>query len=209
MKYGVIFNNVVFSIITESYTPEEVEEITEKIESNGGSVISEHIENSCAKYLIMNDGYKHWNGFVLDKNKDGKYVISHRFLDRCLIHKKIFKLQKEKAMDLLPLPFQTPYEGFENYCVAFSLFGDYRKDMEALTNLATLMGMKIEFTEQNTTHLIINTDKVAFIDKSAKVTQVKRTFKKRKPKVVKFEWFLQCLLSGEPEPEDEHLIDLS
>lgn len=64
-KYGTLFKSQSFSIIKDSYSEEEIEELTEKIESNGGSLISEQIENSCSKYLIMNDGYCEWEGFNL------------------------------------------------------------------------------------------------------------------------------------------------
>jgi hypothetical protein len=80
--YGTLFKNISFSVISDSYSPDEIGDITEKIELNGGSVISEYIENSTSKYIIMNDGYHQWKGFNLNKNEQGKYVVSHRFLDR-------------------------------------------------------------------------------------------------------------------------------
>jgi hypothetical protein len=110
---GTVFKGVVFSIITDSYSSKEVKEITNKIEGNGGSVVSELIENNISKYMIMNDGYIDWKGFSLEKNEDKKYIISHRFLDHCLNHKKVIRLKEEKAMNLLPLPGSVPYKGFE------------------------------------------------------------------------------------------------
>lgn len=80
--YGTLFKNISFSIISDSYSPDEIGDLTEKIESNGGSVISEYIENSTSKYIIMNDGHHQWKGFSLDKNEQGKYTVSHRFIDR-------------------------------------------------------------------------------------------------------------------------------
>ena len=121
-KFGTTFKGLWFSIISDSYSQDDIDEIVDKVESNGGSIISEQIENSWAKYMIMNDGYENWKGFNLTKNQHGKYTISHRFLDRCLSHKEIVRLEKEKAMDLLPLPYKAPYEGFSKYCVAFTMF---------------------------------------------------------------------------------------
>ena len=157
----------------------------------------------------MNDGYTHWKGFNLSKNEEGKYIVSHRFIDKWLVHKKVFKHVKEKAMDLLPLPYKIPYEGFDQFWIAFSLFDQNKKDTEVLSNLANLLGMKVEFTEEETTHLIINSDRKNELDKSVKIQRIKRTFTKRKPKVVLFEWFLQGLLNGKPEAEENYLIDIN
>jgi len=79
---GKVFKNTSFSIITDSYTPQEVKEITEKIETNSGNVISEHVENSLAKYIIVNDGHHSWTGFKLEKDENNRYTVSHRFIDR-------------------------------------------------------------------------------------------------------------------------------
>ena len=190
-KQGTLFKSHVFCIETESYSPAEIEDITDQIETNGGSVVSEHIQNSVAKYKIMNDGFEKWGGFVLDKNDEGKYVVSHRFIDRCLKHKTIVSLKKEKAMDLLPLPYKPPYAGTSNLYVAFTLFPSAGKDREVLSNLASLMGMNLEFSEANTTHLIVNSEKTAHLQNSAKIQMIQRAFRTRKPKVVLFEWFLQ------------------
>lgn len=188
---GTVFKGVFFSIITDSYTSKEVQEITNKIEGNGGSVISEQIENNISKYIIMNDGYVDWKGFSLDKNEDKKYIISHRFLDHCLNHKKVVRLKDEKAMHLLPLPYTVPYKGFDKLCVAFTLFSDNLKDKIVLQKLAELMGMDVEFSQEKTTHLIVNTEKLKELKHSAKIETIKRSFTERQPKIVMFEWFLQ------------------
>jgi hypothetical protein len=188
---GTVFKSCVFSITTESYSEIETEEITTKIESNGGSVVSEHIQNNVAKYLIMNDGYHDWKGFALEKNEDGKYVVSHRFLDHCLNHKQVVRLKDEKAMDLLPLPYSVPYTGLRKVCVAFTLFSNNSKDKVVLENLAALMGMEVEFSQDKTTHLVVNSEKMDQIKQSAKIETIKRSFMVRQPKVVLFEWFLQ------------------
>ena len=166
--FGTVFKDVHFSIVTKSYTKEECEDITTKIESNGGSVISEQIVNSCAKYLIMNDGADDWKGFILSKNSEGKYIVSHRFLDRCLTNKKIIRLEKEKAMDLLPFPYKIPYDGFSKFCVAFALFDSKSKDLGVLNNIAELLGMRNEFNLHTTTHVILNTELEHQLDKSQK-----------------------------------------
>lgn len=94
-------------------------------------------------------------------------------------------------MDLLPLPYKPPYKGFSKLYVAFTLFPTNGKDKEVLQNLADLMGMRVEFTEENTTHLIVNSEKKDEVAKSGKIQMIRRTFKNKKPKVVLFEWFLQ------------------
>lgn len=82
--YGKLFRNTSFSIITASYSSQEINEITEKIETNSGNVISEYVENSLARYIIMNDGHHSWSGFKLQRDENDRYTISHRFIDRWL-----------------------------------------------------------------------------------------------------------------------------
>jgi hypothetical protein len=60
-----------------------------------------------------------------------------------------------------------------------------------LQKLAELMGMEVEFSQDKTTHLIVNSDKVDELKNSAKIETIKRSFTLRRPKIVKFEWFLE------------------
>jgi hypothetical protein len=69
--------------------------------------------------------------------------------------------------------------------------------------------MNVEFSQEHTTHLIVNSEKIKFLDQSTKIQMIKRSFKEKVPKIVKFEWFLQCLLNGEKEQEEQHLIDIN
>lgn len=94
-------------------------------------------------------------------------------------------------MDLLPLPYSIPYSGISNICVSFTLFPNSGKDKVVLENLAELMGMDVEFSQERTTHLIVNTEKLDYIGQSTKIQMIKRSFKDRVPSIVTFEWFLQ------------------
>jgi hypothetical protein len=100
-------------------------------------------------------------------------------------------MKLEKAMDLLPLPYPIPYTGVSDLCVSFTLFPNSGKDKAVLENLAELIGMDVEFSQGRTTHLIVNSDKLKYIDQSTKIQMIKRTFKDRVPIIVTFEWFLQ------------------
>ena len=120
-------------------------------------------------------------------------------------------------MDLLPFPYKIPYDGFSKFCVAFALFDSKSKDLGVLNNIAELLGMRNEFNLHTTTHVILNTELEHQLDKSQKINQIKRAFDPSnsidnsmliKPKVVKFEWFLECLLNGREEPEDNYLINI-
>ena len=208
LKIGVVFKNTTFSIIKESYSKEEIEDIEHKIQANSGFLVSEKIENSTAKYIVQNDGYHGWKGFDLNKNSQGKYTVSHRFVDECLRGKRIISLIKEKAMDLLPLPYQPPYENMKSLWVAFTLFNNKGKDLTVLQSLAELIGMRVEMTEQNTTHIIVNSDNLKDISKSSKINQVKVSYKNRKPMVVKFDWFLQWLLHGKVDTNPDNILDV-
>ena len=82
------------------------------------------------------------------------------------------------------------------------------KDLDVLTNLAQLIGMRIEFDFHKTTHVILNSERKNEMDKSSKINQLIRVFDPNnklrdsslvKPKVVLFEWFLECLLNGKEQ----------
>ena len=75
--------------------------------------------------------------------------------------------------------------------MAFTLFSDNLKDKIVLQKLAELMGMEVEFSQDKTTHLIVNTEKLKELKHSAKIETIKRSFSLRRPKIVMFEWFLQ------------------
>lgn len=191
MKYSTVFKKVTFCIIKESYTDEEVNELTEKIISNSGAVVSEHIENSCAKYAIQNDGYHKWKGLNSEKDEiTGKYHVSHRFLDECLKAKKLISIKRENAIHLIPFCYKPPIADFKNICVAFTLYESKGNEIQILQNIAELIGMKVEFTEENTTHLVVSSKMKEYINtKSMKVNTIRKTFTKRKPLVVSDEWF--------------------
>jgi len=80
--FGTLFKKEDFSFVEDSYSADKIEELTEKIEGNSGRIINERVENHSAKYMIVNDGHNSWEGFKLERNKDNKYVVSHRFIDR-------------------------------------------------------------------------------------------------------------------------------
>mmetsp|Transcript_6411 Transcript_6411/g.5510 ORF Transcript_6411/g.5510 Transcript_6411/m.5510 type:complete len:170 (+) Transcript_6411:3-512(+) len=167
----------------------------------------------------MNDGHHLWKSFNLKKNEDGKYLVSHRFVDRSLLNKKIVNVKALKAIDLLPFPQRIPYANFNNLVVAFTLFSRDR-DLPVLENLADLMGMKIEFSQENTTHLVYcsydtkqgpggdeieNTD----FSRSHKIQTIKRTFGDKTPHIVSFDWFLNCMLNGEKIDEGKYSQDIN
>ena len=120
---------------------------------------------------------------------------------------KIVSARRLRAIDLLPFPHSIPYPNFSKYCVAFTLFSK-TKDQIVIENLAQLMGMKVEFSEENTTHLVYcnydssmelgqgEIDEETHLKQSNKVQIVKRTFKHKQPKIVNFEWFFNCLMKG-------------
>ena len=133
---------------------------------------------------------------------------------------KIVSVRKLKAIDLLPFPHRIPYANFSNYCLAFTLF-QKNKDLPVLENLAKLMGMQVEFSEENTTHLVYcdydssmglgqgEIDEDLQLKQSIKVQTIKRTFKKKQPKLVKFDWFLNCILNGIRVDETEYEKDIN
>lgn len=217
---GKLFRGTSFCILHDSYTHEEAEEIKQKIEENQGSIISEYVEGSIAKYIIVNDGHHSFKGFKPEKDEDGKYTVSHRFIDRWLRNKKIISISRMKALDLLPFPHVLPYEEVSNICVAFTLFPK-NKELVVLEEMAKLMGMKVEFSEDATTHLVYkdyepesqaceNLSEKEYLMKSSKIQIANRTFNNKSGlKVVRFEWFLQCILNGKKEEEDHYVMDIA
>ena len=217
--FGTLFKKEDFSFVEDSYSADKIEELTEKIEGNSGRIINERVENHSAKYMIVNDGHNSWEGFKLERNKDNKYVVSHRFIDRWLLHKKMINIKKLKAIDLLPFPHSIPYPNFSQYWVAFTLFPKNR-DLPVLENLADLMGMRVEFSEENTTHLVYcnydanqgpggKENKEVDLSGSSKIQIIKRTFTEKVPYIVKFDWFLNCILNGRKEDETSYMRDLN
>ncbi len=134
--------------------------------------------------------------------------------------KKVLSVRKMKALDLLPFPYTLPYTNLPKFCVAFTLFPRIR-DLPVLENIASLMGMKVEFSEEKTTHLIYQSysgeseatqkmSKEDYLKTSSKIQTIHRTFKdKSKIKVVDFEWFLNCILNREAEDEKMYSTDLT
>lgn len=117
-----------------------------------------------------------------------------------------------KALDLLPFPHKLPYKGFNKLCVAFTLFPK-NIDLPVLENMASLMGMKVEFSEGKTTHLVYKPydsedksrrfDEDCYLCKSSKIQTVNRTFEdKQSLKLVRFDWFLSCIMNGEIVSEE-------
>ena len=82
----------VFCIDREGYTQEEANDIAQVIESHGGQVIDENIENSVATHMVHPDGGSHVTDLDADKGKNGKYNVSHRFIYRCVQEQKFIRI---------------------------------------------------------------------------------------------------------------------
>ena len=114
-----------------------------KIKEHSGDIISYKGVNSIAEYFVMNDGSSQWKGLVLGRGENNKFNVSHRWISRCIEMKQVLSLRAVKALDLLPLPFATPYKGFGKYSFCFTLFS--LKDQEVLKNLTQVMGANCYF----------------------------------------------------------------
>jgi hypothetical protein len=167
-KKSAVFKDRTFCIDKAGYNSEEVEDIETIIYENGGNVLESTIEKSIASHMIHNDaGPTIPDQFSFHRDAtNGKYNVSHRFINKCIEERKFLSLKSEKGLNLLPMKFPCPHpKVLENeLCFVFTCFDT--KDKEIMTQLANLIGAKTTLREGETTHIIVNDDYVHKMSKA-------------------------------------------
>ena len=114
-----IFKNESFCICKNTYMEDKIKEIVKKIEQNMGEYFevgySIDIDDYIGKYIIINDGYPETSNKFICENVEknmGKVIISHRFLDLCLMEGKLLEITD--SFDSIPYSFGVPLEEFKN-----------------------------------------------------------------------------------------------
>lgn len=141
---------------------EFIQTLEKKIIENSGRVID---QASQAMFLVMQDGF---DENIWDPNQqaeEGQVKIHPRFINECCKHKAM--LNSESALHLQPLPQRIPVANFASICVEFAMVSN-ELDLLVFENLVSLYGIKKQWKDGKTTHLIIF--ETENLEKSVKLT---------------------------------------
>lgn len=200
---SLIFKDQTFTIIKDSYSKEEYQQICDKIISHSGILIKYSNSNESsdkvntenektAKYIIINDGSNFLNDIMVKKDQS-QAVVSHRFIDKSIDDRKFCHLEDINYIHLLPLSFRVPLIEFKKVTIHF--FGLGKVDQHILEHVVELLGGRCDLSKK-TTHIVCN-----------KVTDhQKENFKNKfNPNIIFIttEWIIECLITGAIVREDK------
>ena len=161
-----IFKKESFSICKITYNKNKIKEIKEKIVQNMGEYLDEgnssDINDFMAKYIIMNDGYPYtWNKIISEniEKKFGKLIISHRFLDQCLMMKKLVDFTD--FFDSVPYPFKVPLEEFKSRYFYLPQNQFSLQERFSYGHLIKTFGGNLDELNEKTTHIIFNKEEIS------------------------------------------------
>ena len=187
-----LFNGINFAIDENTFVPDDVRKLQNNIKEHGGKLVSLKIKNHNAKYLIVGDGSKGYKYFNVDPDANGKFVVSSRWLDKCIRENKIINIFKYKLLDLALFPHQVPYKCCKNMRIYFTGFeSDW--DKYTYERIIKTINAKLAKRLEDATHLIAEKYDKDLFEKASKIEGLKS---------VSFEWFITLLHEGNPPNEE-------
>lgn len=200
-----IFKGETFAIYPKTYSPEDENEIKDKIIENSGTIIDIDVsKESKVKFIIFGDGYDKLLTDLLNymestfENNAPFCVVSHRFVDFCIEEKKIVNLLN--YFHLVPFRFKPPYKKIVEQNMEFYIYNKEMKlsDRQPLEMLIETLGGNIDQSKYTTFVVVVNK-----ISKS----DFKKIKQKTNPniKAILYEWFIDLLLSADgqlPDPDN-------
>ena len=157
-----IFKGETFTIINETYTQEEVDELIEKIIQNGGKIIDskgDFFANKKGKFIVMNDNFGPLLTILLqelEKNQDKFIVVSHRFIDKCIQEQVLLNITD--YLTLIPFNFSVPHQDFLNKIEVYIVSSHFAfHEIRSLEDIIETLGGKVDLSP-NTTHVLIGRD---------------------------------------------------
>lgn len=113
-------------------------------------------------------------------------------------------LNTDSALHLQPLPHKVPIPAFANVCVEFAMV-ENMLDALVFENLVRLFGIKKQWKDGKTTHLIVFAQEN--LEKSKKLSQIKEGNFKSPVDVIDSGWLFDSMNNGEPLPVDDYKIE--
>ena len=130
---------------------------------------------------------------------DGVKRVHLRYLEKVAEQRTM--LQIEPSLHLQPLPQKVPIKNFSKTCIKLGLC-DNQVDMLVFSEIMKLYGIKSEFADGVTTHLVMMSQDNLHKSKSLQV--IKKW--KKAPKVVNSDWLFDSLQRGEEQDESLYKI---
>jgi len=194
-----IFKAHTFTIIKDSFSKEEYEEVVEKIKSNCGVLINENggidkSKDKKASYIIINDASSQLTD-VINKKESYQLILSHRFIDKCISENKLLRMEDIQYIHLLPLSFKVPLTDFNDLYIHF--YGLKKNEVNILEYVVEMLGAQCNLSKK-TTHIVCN-----------EITDAQKEKYKNKYNeniiFVNSEWIIECLMNGYHK-EDKYLL---
>lgn len=199
--HSYIFKGKTFSIIKDSFSIEEYDELVEKIKSNSGEILEEYrglekVKEKIASFIIINDASTQLSDVLNNKNESNQLVLSHRFIDKCISDNRLLSIEDTQYIHLLPLSFRVPLSDFNGIYVHFS--GLKKEEINILENVVEMLGAQCVLSKK-TTHIVCN---------EITETQKERFRHKYNDNIifVNSEWIFVCLINGFHYKEDKYLL---
>ena len=199
---STIFRDETFTIITETYTPEQIAELKEKIIQNSGTIIEKKGTEKKGKHIVMNDGYAPLMTCLLNSlrgENETYWIVSHRFIDKCIEEQELVQLTD--YLHLVPFNSAVPTESFAN--LEFFLYKGHFSinDTKSIEELIEILGGSIDLSPK-TTHILVS--------KPIKRKDFESLKKKSNSniKLIKDDWFLEFLCSFTLPDESKFSVDI-
>ena len=199
---STIFRDETFTIITETYTPEQIAELKEKIIQNSGTIIEKKGTEKKGKHIVMNDGYGPLMTCLLNSLREGNEaycIVSHRFIDKCIEEQELVQLSD--YLHLVPFNSVVPIESFTN--LEFYLYKGHFSinDTKSIEELIETLGGSIDLSPK-TTHILVS--------KPIRKKDFESLKKKSNSniKLIKDDWFLEFLCSFTLPDESKFSVDI-
>lgn len=204
-----IFLGSSFTIYEDSYGKELLEEVTEKILENNGTIIKSKKDIFSlprGKFVILNDGYANVSEALLDvinkekeKGETGSIILSHRFLDKCIEEKKVLELSD--CCTIVPLPFSVPYERFEGTEIYIPEYFYKPTLLREFETLIEILGGKCNFSK-NTKYIIVNKE----LTQREKKKLMQKT--NDQVKILMEDWLFELVVLGRLPEEEKFLAKI-
>lgn len=198
--HSYIFKNQIFTIIKDSFSKEEYEEVVEKIKSNSGELLEENAglektKKKKASYFIINDASSQLTDTIA-KKESSQLVLSHRYIDKCISENKLLRMEDIHYIHLLPLSYNVPLKEFCDLNIHF--YGLRKHEINILEYVVEMLGAQCILSKK-TTHIVCNeiTD-----------TQKEKYRNKYNNDIIflNSEWIFECLINGCRFNEDKFLL---